>query len=570
MTMVKSFFDRNFVSQNGGISALGYLCLFLTALAFFTPGLTTIPPTDADESLFAQASRQMIETGNYTDIRVQDEPRYKKPIGIYWLQTTAVRLVNPDHLDEIWAYRIPSQLGAILAVLFTAATGAVLFGARAGWFAGLIMAGSMILNVESRLAKTDAMLLGTIVVAQFVLASLYKRGGDSFISWGKFLLFWGAVAAGILIKGPINLLVIGATIIWLRFGKQKWRGFSGLRPWLGIAMVLLLVSPWFIAIIHQSHGAFIQQSAGNDLFNKILYDHGRGFTAPGLHTLFLFLVIFPFGLALGLSLFDIWKTRLNAAEQFCIGWIVIPWLVFEFTLTKLVHYTLPMYPAIAILIAKAIVDGLPVLREGKKGPWVVIVCLLSILIAAIYGVAFFFFTIHPYPTTPSVQYAQFFAGFLTVFFSSAAIITMLKSPQKSLLLLAFSGWTFMAITFGYTVPRLDGFWVTRSLVTAAESIKPCSPLKLVTYGYNPGSIVFTVGTHQVVRTTDPTRAAEILLNDHCEVAAIDDKSIPYFDTLLAAAGAHPEKKAHVEGVEFARGDKITRMTLITLSQGQQK
>ena len=64
---------------------LGIFCLLL-----YLPGLVSLPPTDRDESRFAQASKQMIESGNYVDIRFQDEPRYKKPIGIYWLQAQSV------------------------------------------------------------------------------------------------------------------------------------------------------------------------------------------------------------------------------------------------------------------------------------------------------------------------------------------------------------------------------------------------------------------------------------------------------------------------------------------------
>ena len=117
---------NSFYAREGTrLSPLAYFFLLMLCVAFFTPGLVTMSPTDRDESSFAQASKQMIETGNYTDIRLQDAPRYKKPIGIYWLQSAVVRAVNPHHLDEIWAYRLPSFAGATLAVLMTAALGAL-------------------------------------------------------------------------------------------------------------------------------------------------------------------------------------------------------------------------------------------------------------------------------------------------------------------------------------------------------------------------------------------------------------------------------------------------------------
>ena len=65
--------------------------LVLVALFNFLPGFFEIPPLDRDEARFAQAAKQMIETGDYVDIRFQDEVRYKKPVGIYWLQAAAVK-----------------------------------------------------------------------------------------------------------------------------------------------------------------------------------------------------------------------------------------------------------------------------------------------------------------------------------------------------------------------------------------------------------------------------------------------------------------------------------------------
>src|SRR6266702_5927685 len=95
--------------------------LLLCGLLLFLPGFFTIPLIDRDEARFAQATKQMVETGDYVDIRFQDEVRYKKPVGIYWLHagvvTTASALGFPDALTTIWLYRIPSLIGSTAAVL---------------------------------------------------------------------------------------------------------------------------------------------------------------------------------------------------------------------------------------------------------------------------------------------------------------------------------------------------------------------------------------------------------------------------------------------------------------------
>src|ERR1700691_1036196 len=98
---------------------------FLTLCGFllFLPGFFNIPPIDRDEARFAQATKQMVETGDFVDIRFQDEVRYKKPVGIYWLQAgvvTAARALGfPQASSTIWLYRIPSLIGAVGAVLLT-------------------------------------------------------------------------------------------------------------------------------------------------------------------------------------------------------------------------------------------------------------------------------------------------------------------------------------------------------------------------------------------------------------------------------------------------------------------
>src|SRR5882724_10229176 len=163
---------------------------FLIALSLvaFLPGFFNIPPIDRDEARFAQATKQMIETGEYIDIRFQDEVRYKKPVGIYWLQAGVVnaaeKLGVPQARTTIWLYRIPSLLGAIGAVLLTYWAALAFVNRRMAYLAGLMMATSVLLGVEARLAKTDAMLLLCCVAALGVMARAYLRqslGRD--VSW---------------------------------------------------------------------------------------------------------------------------------------------------------------------------------------------------------------------------------------------------------------------------------------------------------------------------------------------------------------------------------------------------
>ena len=109
-----------------------YLLLAGLCLLLYVPGIAAIPALDRDEARFAQATRQMLETGDFLRIRFQDEARNKKPAGIYWLQAAAVGAFSTPAATAIWPYRLPSLLGGIAAVLLTFACGAALFSGATG------------------------------------------------------------------------------------------------------------------------------------------------------------------------------------------------------------------------------------------------------------------------------------------------------------------------------------------------------------------------------------------------------------------------------------------------------
>jgi 4-amino-4-deoxy-L-arabinose transferase-like glycosyltransferase len=107
----------------------------LLCLTLYAPGLASIPPVDRDEARFARATRQMLETGDFIQIRFQHEARNKKPIGIHWLQAASVALFSAPGSTAIWPYRLPSALAATIAVLLTSVLGATLLSSRgAGWW----------------------------------------------------------------------------------------------------------------------------------------------------------------------------------------------------------------------------------------------------------------------------------------------------------------------------------------------------------------------------------------------------------------------------------------------------
>src|SRR5580704_54104 len=174
--------------------------LTLCGLLFFLPGFFNIPAIDRDEARFAQATKQMVESGDFVDIRFQDDVRYKKPVGIYWMQAaavgTATALGLPGAQRRIWLYRIPSLIGAIGAVLLTYWTALAFVTRRGAVLAALMICSCVVLGAEARLAKTDAMLLLTVTAAMGAMARVYlswQRGEDDpRPPWSWPAIFWTA------------------------------------------------------------------------------------------------------------------------------------------------------------------------------------------------------------------------------------------------------------------------------------------------------------------------------------------------------------------------------------------
>src|ERR1700723_287559 len=150
--------------------------LTLCGLLLFLPGFFNVPPVDRDEARFAQATKQMVESGDFVDIRFQDDVRYKKPVGIYWMQAAAVETASalglPRAQVRIWIYRVPSLIGAFGAMLLTYWTALAFVTRRGAILAALIMGSSVLLGVEARLPKTD----GGLLLAAWARVGALGRG----------------------------------------------------------------------------------------------------------------------------------------------------------------------------------------------------------------------------------------------------------------------------------------------------------------------------------------------------------------------------------------------------------
>lgn len=472
-------------TRASGLGATGtWLMLVLFALLTFLPAFATLPVTDRDEARFVQSSRQMVESGDLVDIRFQEEPRYKKPVGIYWLQAAAVSAVGEDAAP--WVYRLPSLIGAVLAVLLVGVTGAPLFGRPAALFAAAVFAGGLVIGGEARIAKTDAVNLATILAAQAILARLYLGrtvGRDGVVA------FWLAIALGILVKGPIGPMVPALTALALCALDRRGDWLRPLWVPLPILAALVVVLPWFVAITLQSNGAFWLGSVGADLLPKIAAgQEGKG-APPGSYFVAAWLTFWPATPLLVLALPAIWRARHQAATRFCLAWAIPVWLVYEAIPTKLVHYTLPAYPALALLAVGHLAQGIDlagrVLRIAAGLAWVA--GLVPALVLAGYA----------------LQQDNWTALAFTGVGIAAALVVgglALRSLRQnaSLRLAGLAALAGAVLNAGLftALPRIPALWPTEAAVALAGQIttaQGCTRPQLTGWGYDEPSLVWHGG-----------------------------------------------------------------------------
>ena len=164
------------------------------------------------------------------------------------------------------------MFGATGAVLLTYWAALAFVGRRAALLAALMLASSILLGVEARLAKTDATLLFACVAAMGALGRIYlskRRTPEAAVGWTLPAIFWTAMAAGILVKGPLIVMFVVLNVLTLSILDRSARWLGALRPLPGIVWMLLLVMPWFAAIVAKSGMTFLADAVGHDMLAKV-------------------------------------------------------------------------------------------------------------------------------------------------------------------------------------------------------------------------------------------------------------------------------------------------------------
>ncbi len=530
------------------------LCLVL-----YLPGFAGLPPVDRDEASFAQASRQMFDSGDLIDIRLHDAPRHKKPVGIYWLQTAAVALTGGAGEGAMATYRAVSLAGAIVSVLLTWAIARGLVGPAPALAAGVLMAASLILGAEARLAKTDATLLAVTLAAQLVLARLWMAlpaaaGGRPVLPPGTVALFWSALAAGMLIKGPVGPMVVALTAAALAAVERRAGWLLALRPLPGFGLFLLLVLPWYLAITLRTGGAFWAESLGRDLLGKVAEGQEGHGAPPGSYLVTFWLTFWPAALPFALALPAIWAARRARWALFCLCWTLPGWVVFEAVPTKLLHYTMPLYPALAILTAA----GWAATPRPLGAPWrkAVAALVLAVPFLVLVALSVTALRLGSAPPWPFAAGGAILAA-ATLLLWRALAAGRAQGALAVLAMLAFG----LSVAVYPGLARIAPIWPSVAMAEARAAFTDCPDPLVIASGYGEPSAVFLLGRD--IRLARGAEAAEAMAGAPCALLFLAPREAEAFAARAADLGLAPEARGRIEGVNLGSGRRIVLDILAT-------
>jgi 4-amino-4-deoxy-L-arabinose transferase-like glycosyltransferase len=527
----------------------------LLVISFFValctlPAFFLLPPSDRDESRFAQATKQMLETGDFLNIRFLDTARNKKPVGIYWAQAASVELVGaartaiglpPVPQNPIWPYRIPSLLGLWGAAVATFLLGRALVGQRTALLAALMLSTSLVAVVEAHIAKTDAALTAAVTVAMLLLARAHAAP-ESFTR-RQAAGFWLALGVGVLLKGPIAPMVALLAVTVLAAIERRGRWLGALRPQWGLPLMLAVVAPWFILIGIETQGAFFRESLGGDLGSKLQGADEKHGGPPGYHLLLATLTLFPASLLLWHAAPGIWATRREALTRFMLAWILPTWLVFELAPTKLPHYVLPTFPAILLLLAAWVLND-----QRRAAPrW------LAVPGIGLWGVVIGAFIVGP-PLAglladrmldPLWLLAPLAA--IGLAWLAAALLRGGEVPGFALAGL-FAAPVLYGSVLGATLARIDSIWIAPRV---AEAVRAAGGGPLASAGFHEPSLPFLLGTNtRLVR--DGAEAAAFLAATPGGLALVRDRN----DEAFRAARPSARLVSTIAGFNYSRGQRV--------------
>lgn len=535
----------------------GLAALVLVALALFVylPGVVMLSPVDRTEVIYTLTSQKMLAQDTAIDASFDGEHFQFRPIGIYWFQIAAGKLLGEWSWDDVVTYRLPSMLGGLLAVVALWWLSRPLLGPRRAIVAAALFAVSPIVALQATLAIPEGPLLLTIVITQLCLMRIYTASPheDRQGLW-LAMAFWVAQGVSILLNALAVPILSLATVALLYAFDRRLGWLRGLRPFVGVLIMVIIAAPWLMIRAHFDGGV---PFAGMpwDRFIRALggAQNMKWHAAPLTFTLAIALGMLPAAIFLYPALRNLWQTRSRAIERFLFAWIVGYWIYLELIASKPALYTVQaIFPAIALAIALVIDPArTPVQAKAEPGLivppktlrmpwWLVAIGLSGIYIGGLWlAGAVFDWTI-----------ALVIAIVVAVLTLSA--VAIVRNYATAWFAAAVGGFAlFIPSTFALVMPHMEIGWPAQRMEEALAPLRRCVSGPVGVIGFREPSATFAFG--RTAYSNIPAVADWMAAGENA-IALVDDRWQPDLDEALAARGASkPQRLGCIETFNVMRG-----------------
>ncbi len=329
------------------------ICL---GLLLMLAGNWILPLTDRDEARFSEASREMIQRGDYVVPWFNGQWRLYKPALIYWCQIASYRVLGINDFSA----RLPSALFTTATALLLVCWGRKTADAKTGFLAGAMFLTGLHVAIIGRIATADLALAFFFTLTVWSGWELTRPQQPS--RWKWWCIFYIALGLGFLAKGPVAWLPLVAMVLGRALRKDSFR-LPLMETALGLVIPVAIVASWGIPALERTHGMFWAVGMNEQVYQRAVAVNN----SHGLAGLLGFFLMLPFYFLTFFVSFFPWSTRVPASlrrwwrggERDDLGWYLLTiaavvFVVFSLVKTKLPHYTLPAFPLIALWLARQI------------------------------------------------------------------------------------------------------------------------------------------------------------------------------------------------------------------------
>jgi 4-amino-4-deoxy-L-arabinose transferase-like glycosyltransferase len=358
-----------------------FVLLFIAALVFFLGIISPPRLMDDVDAAHAQLARNMLDSGDWVIPHLDGVAYIEKAPLPYWMIAVSYKIFGVHD----WAARVPFALGAVLLCWVTALYGRWAFGARTGFYAGLALATCVGLFLFTRISIPDAMLTLCACVCFWSFQRLLEEDEAHPRLWGALLA--ASLATGVMLKGLLAVVLLaGGGLLYLAitrqlFNRDTWRR---LRPWSGAVIFLLIAAPWhmlatrrmppyFVFTMHSGpgeyHGFFWFYFMNEHVlrFLGLRYPHDYNTVPRAAFWLLNLVWLFPWSayLPAAFKLNYSPQDRAGRTRLLALCWGGFLMLFFTFSTTQ-EYYSMPIYPALALLIGSAMSSDEKWLQVGNR------------------------------------------------------------------------------------------------------------------------------------------------------------------------------------------------------------